>query len=213
MTHSPLNCLKQVTIFKNVPDSTLAALTKISTHRVYYKKGDFITTPDSQNSVIAIDQGRAKVYTLSADGKEKLLYIADKGSINGQDSLFTDEKLSRYMQATEDTWVCSIKHDDFQNFLQKTPQIAISLLNSIGTRLLSLEVNNSRRDLMNSKDRAFAYLLDWSKDAGQDEFVLPIKKVEFASLLGITPETLSRQLKTLVKEGKIKMKGKHIQIL
>ena len=213
MTHSPLQCLKQVTIFKNVPDDTLDKLTKVSTHRIYYKKGEFISTPDSQNSVIAIDEGKAKVYTLSDDGKEKILYIANKGSINGQDNLFTDQKISRYMQATEDTWVCSIKHDDFQNFLASTPEVAISLLNSIGSRLLSLEVNSSRRDLMNAKERIYSYLLDWQKELGTDNYTLPIKKSEFASMLGITPETLSRQFKVLVKEGKIKMNGKRIQVL
>lgn len=211
--HSPLNCLKQVTIFKNVPDDTLEKLTKVSTHRVHYKKGDFIATPNSDTGLIVIDEGQAKVYSLSSNGKEKILYIANQGSINGQDHLFSNEKISRYMQATEDTWVCSIKHHDFQNFLENSPQVAISLLNSIGSRLLNLEVNNSRRDLMKSKDRVFSYLLDWRKDAGQDSFTLPIKKAEFASLLGITPETLSRQLKNLVNDGKIKMKGKKITIL
>lgn len=211
--HSPLKCLKQVSIFKNVPDDTLEELTEVSTHRVYYKKGDLIAAPNSDTGVIAIDEGKAKVYTLSEDGKEKILYIADKGSINGQDNLFSNKKISRYMQATEDTWVCSIKHNDFQDFLENSPDVAISLLNSIGTRLLSLEVNNSRRDLMKSKDRVFSYLLDWRKDAGNDNFTLPIKKAEFASLLGITPETLSRQLKSLVNDGKIKMKGKQITII
>lgn len=211
--HSPLKCLKQITIFKNVPDTTLEELTKVSTHRVYYKKGDFIATPDTDTGVIAIDEGKAKVYTLSKDGKEKILYIANQGSINGQDKLFSNDKIPRYMQATEDTWVCSIKHDDFQNFLENSPEVAISLLNAIGTRLLNLEVNNSRRDLMKSKDRVFSYLLDWRRDAGNDSFALPIKKAEFASLLGITPETLSRQLKSLVNDGKIKMKGKQITII
>lgn len=213
MPHSPISCLRRITIFKNIPTATLNKLAKISTHQVHYKKGEFIVTPETSNQLIAIDQGRAKVYTLSKDGKEKILYIADQGSINGQDNLFNGQKLTRYMQATEDSLVCSIKHDDFQNFLRTTPEVALSLLNSIGSRLINLEVNTSRRDLLKSKDRIYSYLLDWCKEAEDDEFTLPIKKAEFASMLGITPETLSRQLKQLVTSGKILMNGKKITML
>lgn len=213
MTHSAASCLRRIPIFKNISDETINSLTQVSTHREYFKKGEFIATPDSQNSLIAVDQGKAKVFTLSKNGKEKILYIAKQGSINGQDNLFNNHKMARYMQATEATWVCSIKHDDFQNFLKSSPEVAVSLLNSIGSKLIDLEINSSRRDLLKAKDRVFSYLQDWSKEQTADEFTLPIKKIEFANLLGITPETLSRQLKQLVAEKRIKMQGKKITIL
>ncbi|MBP2057537.1 CRP/FNR family transcriptional regulator [Lactobacillus colini] len=213
MTHSPINCLRQVYVFKDISDKTLSKLATVSTHRQHYKKGDFIVTPESQDGLIVIDQGQAKVYTLSDNGKEKILYIAEQGSINGQSNLFNSEQIPHFMQATSDSWVCSIKRNDFQNFLKSNPEIAVNLLNSIGSRLLSLEINNSRRDLMNSKDRIYSYLTDWHNEAKKDTFPLPIKKSEFASLLGISPETLSRQLKKLVTEGKIKMKGKMITLI
>lgn len=213
MSHSPAACLKRIPIFKNVSDETINSLTQVSTHRQYFKKGEFIATPSSQSSLIAIDQGKAKIFTLSPNGKEKILYIAEKGSINGQDNLLSNKEMARYMQATEDTWVCSIKHDDFQNFLKASPEVAVSLLNSIGTKLIDLEINTSRRDLLKAKDRVYSYLQDWQKKQATNEFTLPIKKIEFANLLGITPETLSRQLKQLVDEKRIKMNGKKITIL
>ena len=40
-----------------------------------------------------------------------------------------------------------------------------------------------------------------------------LKKKDLASLLGITPETLSRKLKELENENRIEVKGKQIRIL
>ena len=42
---------------------------------------------------------------------------------------------------------------------------------------------------------------------------LKLKKKDLASYLGITPETLSRQLKNLEKEGTVKASGRQIEIL
>ena len=213
MKHDQIACLKRVPVFKDLPENILKQLTKVSTHLVHYKKGEIIQSPNKNPGLVAIDKGQVKVYTLSSTGKEKVLYIASDGSIYGQYQLFSGQRISSYVEATKDTWVCLINHEEFQNFLKKFPVVTIDLLNSVGTKLIDFEINASRRDLLKSKDRIYAYLQDWSLAARNSTFTLPIKKNEFASLLGITPETLSRQLKQLCDTGKILVKANIITIL
>jgi CRP/FNR family transcriptional regulator len=47
-------------------------------------------------------------------------------------------------------------------------------------------------------------------ESGQVVFELPLKKKELANILGITPETLSRQFKQLAMEGKIIVNNRQI---
>lgn len=213
MAHSEINCIRHVSFFSNLPEKTLKRLVKISRHRQFFKKGDFITTPADPKALMFIDEGRAKVYTLGANGKEKLLYFINAGTIDGIENLFAPANLPKYVQATQDTWVCSMQHDDFQNLLKSAPVLTLELLNEIGSKLSATEVSISRRNLLEARDRILAYFQDWALEAGSNEFDLPLKKQEFASLIGVSPETLSRNLRTLEQQGEIKMQGKHITLL
>ena len=66
---------------------------------------------------------------------------------------------------------------------------------------------------MDAKERIMAHLEDLSKKQEANVVTLELKKKDLASLLGITPETLSRKLKELENENRIEVKGKQIRIL
>ena len=163
--------------------------------------------------MIVIDQGKAKVYNLSKDGKEVVLGVLNKGDIEGQQHLFKQSKNENYIEALEDTWVCSIKRNDFQDLLQKTPDLSLNLLNNFGEKLVAIERNSVLRNTLDAKKRIMFYLNDLANKSGSNEVELQLKKKDLASYLGITPETFSRKLKELEKDGKIKVNKRKIQIL
>ena len=113
----------------------------------------------------------------------------------------------------QDTYVCSINRRDFQNLLKKTPDLAINMLNNFGEKLVAFETKSIRRNSMSAKDRLLAYLEDLAKKQGRRDVQLKLKKKDLASYLGVTPETLSRQLKKLAKENRIKLSGRKIILL
>ncbi|MCT3498208.1 Crp/Fnr family transcriptional regulator, partial [Lactobacillus delbrueckii subsp. bulgaricus] len=67
--HDELNCISHVPFFKNLPLDLRQDLVHISTHQQFFKKGSLIHAPgDGRLSVMSLDSGRAKVYSLSPDG-------------------------------------------------------------------------------------------------------------------------------------------------
>ena len=58
-----------------------------------------------------------------------------------------------------------------------------------------------------------AYLQDLAQKQGSKNVELKLKKKDLASYLGITAETLSRKLKNLQKENRIKISGRRIILL
>lgn len=214
MTHSPIACIRQAEIFKNLPTEMIEKLVPISTHQEYFAKGSIIRRPgDNKDGMIFIDQGSAKIYNLNEDGKETVLGVLNRGDANGQQHLFQNTHQENFIEALQDTYVCSIERKDFQKLLKHTPDLALNLLNIFGEQLVKIETYSIRRNSLDAKDRLLAYLTDLAKKQGSKTIKLKLKKKDLASYLGITPETLSRRLKKSAKENRIKLSGRKIILL
>jgi CRP-like cAMP-binding protein len=211
--HSEIACLSKATIFKNLPVDLKKKLVTVSSHQDFFPKGSLIRQPlDGKDGMIVIDSGHAKIFSLNEAGKETVLGVLGKGDSTGQEDLFSKNNHENFIQATEDCLVCSMNRCDFQELLKATPDLALSLLNDFGERLILAEQNTVRRNSMNAKDRVMDYLRAQEKRTGKRSFNLPLKKKDLANFLGLTPETLSRQLKALQQDGQITVKGQHISI-
>lgn len=212
--HSAVVCISRVDLFSSLSPDALKKIAAISTHQKYFPRNTIIRQPgDGKEGMIFMDEGSAKIYSLNEDGKETVLGVINKGDYAGQQSLFKEPNHENYIQALQDTYVCSINRDDFQNLLKKTPDLVISLLNNFGEKLVVAETNSIRRNSMNAKDRLMDYLVEQSQKLRTARFTLPLKKKDLASYLGTSPETLSRQLKLLEKEGRIKVNRREITIV
>lgn len=69
--------------------------------------------------MIVIDQGKAKVYNLSKDGKEVVLGILQKGDIEGQQHLFKQSENESFVEAVEDPGFAQLTAQIFKNFCRK----------------------------------------------------------------------------------------------
>lgn len=211
--HSAVACISQVGLFSKLSDSILKKIAPISTHQEHFPKGSIIRRPgDGKDGLIFMDEGSAKIYSLNAEGKETVLGVLNQGDFDGQLNLFQDNNNENFVQALQDTYVCFINRKDFQNLLKKTPDLALNLLNSFGQKLVAIETKSIRRNSMSAKERLLAYLEDLAKKQESRTVQLKLKKKDLASYLGVTPETLSRQLKSLEKDELISVEGKRIKI-
>lgn len=214
MTHSPFKCVQSAPIFKGLDDAAIAELAKISVHQQVFKKGTVLYDPTSQlERMMIVDSGRVKVYQLNENGKEKVLYMLRSSAIDSEAALFSQRQHFNYAETVEDTKICSIGREDFQALLHREPEVAFNLLNILGDRLTELESVSALTGNLKSKNRVLAYLQQIGKEKQSATFELPVKKKELASFLGITPETLSRQLGQLAADGLLSIAGKRVTLL
>lgn len=207
------NCISLVPIFNHLEVEQWDEIVEI-TRSVSYKKRETLYKAGNQSdSLYIVNRGRVKNYRLTESGKEQLVRILTPGDFTGEYALFNDSVHESYAEAISDTSICMIKRSDLQALLIKYPSISMNILKAFSNRLEESEKQTTLFATEKIETR-IALFLAQSIDDDSNEVSLPMSKRDLASYLGTTPETFSRRLTRLEKQGYIKRKSnKKIEIL
>jgi CRP/FNR family transcriptional regulator len=93
------------------------------------------------------------------------------------------------------------------------PTIIVRLLEEYSCRLAEADQLTTRTATESVAVRLASYLIDLSKVAGSDTFVLPLSMKELAAFLATTPETLSRRMRQFEDDRFLERAGKSIRLL
>ncbi|TLQ05646.1 Crp/Fnr family transcriptional regulator [Pediococcus stilesii] len=207
------HCVPLVPIFQNLTDEQSAAVEGIVHHRLLNADTPLYSEGDEINALSIIANGQIKVFRTAENGKEQLLYLLQAGDINGEAALFNQLEHNSSAVTLTPTTVCSINRSDFQKLLTKFPQISVNVMNTLGSRLIALERQTTKSNTESVASRLADYLVETSSALHQNPVQLPLKNKDLATLLGTTPETISRYLKRWETSQLIsKMGQRRIQI-
>lgn len=206
------NCVSLVPLFQQLTEAEQQTIESIVIHH-HVQAGEIIfSAGDSIDELTIIATGQVKVYQLSENGREQLLYLLQAGDFEGESALFTKDHRQSFAQALLPTEVCQIRRDDFQKLMKQYPSISLNLLNEFGNRITSLEKRTTQAATESVESRLADYLVETCAAAQTATFRLPIKKKDLATYLGTTPETISRKLKEFEDHGWISQDAKQITI-
>jgi CRP-like cAMP-binding protein len=203
------HCVSLVPIFKNLTSEQTEAVESIVNHRqlpantVLYRAGDRI------DALTIIANGQTKVFRTAENGKEQILYLLQAGDINGEAALFNQSEHNSTAITLTPTTICSINRTDFQNLLTSYPQIGINVMNTLGNRLLELERQTTKSNTESVASRFANYLVETVSALKQNPVRLPLKNKDLATLLGTSPETISRYLSQWDEQQLISKLGHH----
>ncbi len=212
--------LEKSQLFAGLDPASLAEVETATSIRHVGKGEILFSEGDPAVSFFVVGEGKVKIFKLSPDGKEQILMIAKPGDTFAEAAIFNDGRYPAAAEAIEESELLAINRDRFILLLGHNPNLAFGLIARLCQLLrkmaalvegLSLTDVTTRvaHYLVRQADRAIAQ----NKAAGNDVTVtLPEKKTLLASQLGTIPETLSRSLAKLTKEGVIEVDGPRIHI-
>lgn len=199
-------CMHKVPLFASL---TYEELKSMADHMVCctYEKGErLLNQGDVPQSFTVILEGRAKVCTFTADGREKILSILSEGDYFGELHLFGSRHSAYSVESLQPVKVWSFSRIQFRELLTSFPNMAVQLLEELGNRVIQLE--NVLQSSMNGRvdARIAALLLEFSQKYGVEgpdgpEIELPLSREGMANYLGIARETMSRKLKQMEGKG------------
>lgn len=191
-------------------------------------KGEIIFQEgDRGEGFYIVAAGKIKVFKMSFEGKEQILHIYGPGHIFGEVPVFQGTSFPASAMALESSTILFLPRQAFVQQIGKSPALAMNMLADLSMRLREFTVQIENLSLKEVPARLAAYILTLAQEeAGHSQTIalrkkslpaanvsLPVSKVQLASLIGTTPETVSRVLKKMDLGGFIKADGKKILIL
>ena len=186
-----------------------------------YKKGELIFGPyDTENRVFEIGEGEVEIYQLSLDGKKVIIDILAPGAIFANSPFSFEPGLDSndFALARSRVVMRVLQKSDFLNWLKIMPEMAVSLVGQVSTKLT--EADDRIRDLALSDARTrlvnelMRFGRKWGKEL-ENEIVMGTRLTheELAAMTGLTRETVSRELKRLRHDEVVGLdRHKHIVV-
>jgi CRP-like cAMP-binding protein len=205
-------CAKRVSIFSILEEKEISEVVEnITTRR--YKKGQMIFFEgDIADKLYIVSSGSMKIFKYTKEGKEQILYILTNGDFIGDRSLLKRGKFDFNAEALEDSSICTLSKEDFDNVVRTNPEIPIKILENVHDRLLSLENLVQSLGTKDVEARIAALILSFTKNFSSQVkegilIDLPLNREEMGNYIGITRETISRKLTSMQEEGIIELIG------
>jgi CRP-like cAMP-binding protein len=208
------SCVHHVPIFKELTsDDIQLVATAIQSKR--YNKGDYIFREgENSNKLYIVNEGIIKIAKLSDQGKQQIIRFLFPGDFFGLFALLQEKRHYADAEVLDDAMICVIEKQHLTSIMERNPRMAYQFLVAVSERLGQADEWLGTISLMETEQRlAKLLILFYDKNNNKPDIQLPVQKKELASLLGTTPETLSRKLSLFEDQGLIKVARSYIHIL
>jgi len=204
-----------VPLFQGLARKQYEDLAMIVVDQVFKRGQSIFSEEDEATGFYVVISGRVKIFKLSAEGKEQILHIFGPGEPFGEVAVFTGRRFPANAEALEETRVFFFPRKEFIELIRKDPSLALNLLAVLSQRLRRFSALVENLSLKEVPGRLAAYLLYLGEGKKElNDLTLEISKNQLASLLGTIPETLSRILARMTREGFLETSGQRgIRIL
>ncbi len=202
----------QIPLFEGLLEENLSFLRKIAQVKRYSAKTLVFSEGDEATGFYVVISGRVKIFKVSASGKEQILHIFGPGEPFGEVAVFAGMNFPAYAQTLEESHLLYFPRKDFVRLIEQEPSLALNMLAVLSRRLRQFAAMIEALALKEVSERLAAYLLLLAERQGRELVELEINKGQLASLLGTTPETISRVFTRLAREGYVEMEGRRIHL-
>lgn len=174
------------------------------------KKGTLLQTPETfREGLYFLKKGKLKLYKINAEGKQFIVSILGEGNVFGEIDSFSLGTKYIFIESMEDTLLCSMGKEQFEQFLMDRPQLALKMLKELSALLKERDALLAQLAMGGVKDKLLHLLINLAEkfgvmDEGMYKIDVPLSHQEIASMIGSTRETVTVVLNDLVKEEKIK---------
>ncbi len=211
--HSISEILSRQTYFRGLDVVELARLAKgtreyrISKHETLFQKGDILA---GMHLVIA---GQIKLFLPAANGAEMIVQMAGAGDAFGEEALLPRKPCSLAAQANRDSLLLVIEKHVLHEAMRTNCDFSNTMMTHMCERVCALVESMETCVQLSSAQRVVHYLTQHAPiEADSFDLELESNKQTIASQLNLAPETFSRVLNRLSKDGYIHVNGRNITL-
>ncbi len=197
--------IRDVPLLARLSDADLKALASAGHLREFSSSDAVVHQGDPGDSLHVVVEGRIRISMLSSSGEEATVAMVGPGDCVGELSLFDGRPRSATATAMGPTRTFVVTRDAFVAWVRHRPDAALALLETLALRLRRTDEALADLTFLDVPHRLALQLVRMaSADAlGRDtaDRRLKITQADIASMLGVSRESVNKQLNRFVREG------------
>jgi CRP/FNR family transcriptional regulator len=198
--------VKNILLFNSLDDDTIAKIESFTYECELKKNNILFYEGDEPKYLFVITLGVVKLFKTSSQHRKIVLKYFHPEELIGEVANFENMPFPATAQAFTDIEFLKIDFKKLKKIIIQNPELSLKIQASLINKIRALENVISSDLVLNAKERIAKYIYK------EKEKFFNQKNIEIAELLNITPETLSRILKSFKTDGLISLKEKTINM-
>jgi CRP/FNR family cyclic AMP-dependent transcriptional regulator len=209
--------IKHCELFGRLTDGQLGRLEQSARMRRFPKGAAVYLTTDVSDGVFLLAEGRVKLCSYTADGKEAILALIEPGELFGELAIFDRSERDEHAEAVTDSTIVLLPGAEVERLMAESPELALGITKFIGFRRKRIERRLKNLLFRSIRERLVYLLLDLAEQYGRvsNEGVvlgLALSHQDLAAIIGLTRETVTVYLGELRAEGLVKISRQKVII-
>jgi CRP/FNR family transcriptional regulator len=198
--------LRRVPVFSALGSEELARVAEVAVPRRFDAGEAVFREGDESDTCYIVRSGHARAVREHSDGRSITLANFGPGDIFGELAMFDSERRSATVEAIESTEAIAILSGDMRRLLREHPDIAVKLIQALGSRLRDTNERLARQSFQTVQSRVAAVLTQLvaaarSEGADGADVLITSTQADLARLAGSSRESASRFLAVLERAG------------
>lgn len=205
------DCLKTVDFLAGMPPDKMKELLRRSVQLTLPKGAYLFHAGDPCDAIYLVHKGRVKLCVYDQDGQERIAGVFVERDVMWEGVLVPDSRYSTSAICMTAVECCRLARKDFEKVIEE-PAVALRIIGMLSKKLHDANRRNLLKSIADPKERVAGLLLYRYRRQTGDTITMRLD--EMAGSLALRPETISRKLKELEREGYVKKTARSsIQIL
>lgn len=195
--------IRNVSCFSKLTDEQLEKLKKISVIKKYKGKEILFYEGDAPVYLYVLLQGTLKVYKTNHKGQQIFLHQFYPGGLVAELANFENIPYPATAEFMSDSEVLRIDYKALEKDFFKNPEISFEIIKSLIAKHKILIDVIQKEVILTADAKVAKFILE------NGDLFKTLKNTQVASILNLTPETLSRTLSKFKSSGLIELDDKH----
>ncbi len=206
--------LKNVGLFKDLSSEALSRVKSHLKEKAFEKNDMIFFAKDHCQQILIVQSGQVKIFLNSSSGKEQILHILGPGESCVCNPGEPCWHCSSCAQALTDCRVWFLQKEYFVKLMRTNLKLTQRLNEILAKRLSWFNFLIEEISLDNSEKRLIKFILEKLNGQREDEYsFISATHEEIAQWMGLTRETVTRQLNKLKRLQLIEIRPHHILVL
>ena len=190
-----------------LPEEKLKVFSEISKERDFKDKETIFLQQDNATNLYNITKGNVKIYRLLSDGRIQIIGFLYPGDFFGS---YKKGKYNYSAESIGEVRACVFKQESLDSYLEKNMNLAKELLHMTSHELTLAQDRMGVLGKMNAHERVAKFIINISEQRARigwqnNPVSLPMSRQDIAYYLGLTLETVSREITRFKTSNLIKL--------